>query len=48
MGPTPDDPVDGAVLFGPRDVLVLRFPVVVSEEVSVGDGIHVNVLWGFM
>ena len=46
-GTTPDDPANGAVLFGAGDVLVLRLPVIVGEKVSVGDGVYVNVSQGF-
>ena len=28
-------------------VFILHLPVVVGEEVLVGDGIHINVSWGF-
>ena len=46
MGSISDDPVNGAVLSGATNVFVFRFPVVISEEVLVGDGIHINGLWG--
>ena len=35
--------MDGAILFGTGDVFALRLPVVVGEEVLVGDSIHVYV-----
>ena len=35
------------VLFGTTDVLVLRFPVIVGEEVLVSDGVHIHVSQGF-
>ena len=47
MGPASDDPVNGMVLSGTTGILVLCFPVIVGEEVSVSDGIHVNVPQGF-
>ena len=40
-----DDPVNGPILSGTTYVFVLRFPVIVGEEVLVGDGIHVNVVF---
>ena len=39
--------MDSAVLPGTGDVFALHFPVVVGEEVSVGDSVHVDVSWGF-
>ena len=42
-----DDSVDGAILLGAGDIFVLRLPVVVSEEVLVGDSVHINVSWRF-
>ena len=29
------------------DVFAFRLPVVVGEEVMIGDSVHVNVLWWF-
>ena len=46
MRSTPDDSVDGAVLSGTTDVFALCLPVIVGEEVLIGDGIHVDVLQG--
>ena len=42
-----DDPVDGAILLGVGDVFTLGFPVIVGEEVFVGDGIYIDMSWGF-
>ena len=42
-----DDSVDWAVLFGAGDVFAFRLPVVVGEEVVVGDSVHVYVSWRF-
>ena len=42
-----DDPIDGTILFGAGDVFILGFPIVVGEEVSVGDGIDIGMSWGF-
>ena len=39
--------MDDTVLLGAGDVFALRLPVVVGEEVSVGDGIDVYVSRGF-
>ena len=47
MGPASNDSVDGAILLGTGDVFALGFPIVIGEEVLVGDGVHVNVSWGF-
>ena len=33
--------IDGMILLGTGDVFALRLPVVVGEEVLVGDSIHV-------
>ena len=46
-GSTPDDLVNGAVLSGTAYVLILRLPIVVSIEVSVGDGVDINMSWRF-
>ena len=35
------------ILLGTGDVLTLRLPVVVGEEVFVGDGIYIDMSWGF-
>ena len=35
------------VLFGTGDVFALRLPVVVGEEVLVGDSVYIYVSWGF-
>ena len=34
-------------MLGAGDVLALRLPVVVGEEVLVGDSVYINVSWGF-
>ena len=47
MGPASDDPVDGTILFGAGDVVTLGLPIIVGEEMFVGDGIYVDMLWGF-
>ena len=47
MGPTSDDPVDGAVLFGAGNVFTLSLPVIVGKEMFVGDGIYVDMSWRF-
>ena len=39
--------MDGAVLSGMNDVLIFDFPLVVSEEMLVGDGTDVGMTWGF-
>ena len=41
-----DDSVNGVILLGVGDVLILGFPVVVGEEMLIYDGVHVGVLWG--
>ena len=35
------------ILLGTDDVFVLGFPIIVGEEVSVGDSVCVDVPWGF-
>ena len=35
------------VLLGTSDVFALRLPVVIGEEVLVGDSVHINVSWRF-
>ena len=47
MGSASDDSVDSAILLGTGDVFALRLPVVVGEEVLVGDSVHVHVLRRF-
>ena len=47
MGAASDNPVDGTVLSGTTYVFILCLPVIVGEEVLVGDGVYVNVSWGF-
>ena len=47
MGSTSDDSVDGVILLSAGDVFTLCLPVVVGEEVLVGDGVHVYMSWGF-
>ena len=47
MGSISNNPVDSAVLSSVADVFVLGLPVVVGEEVLVGDSIDINVSWGF-
>ena len=47
MGSTSDNPIDGAILFGAGDVFVLGLPIIVGEEVLVGEGVYVNMLRGF-
>ena len=47
MGSTSDDSVDGVILLSAGDVFTLCLPVVVGEEVLVGDSVHINVSWGF-
>ena len=47
MGSTSDNPIDGAILFGSGDVFALRLPVIIGEEVLVGDSVHTYVSWGF-
>ena len=47
MGSASDDSVDGTILPGVGDVFIFGFPVVVSKEVLVYNGVHVGVLWGF-
>ena len=42
-----DNPIDSMVLLGASDVFALRLPVVIGEEVLVGDSVHINVSWGF-
>ena len=39
--------MDDAVLLGAGDVFALCLPVIVGEEVSIGDGIDVYMPWGF-
>ena len=39
--------MDDTVLLGAGDVFALCLPVIVGEEVSVGDGVHVYVSRGF-
>ena len=34
-------------MLGAGDVFTLGFPVIVGEEVFVGDGIYVDMSWGF-
>ena len=34
-------------MFSAGDVFALRLPVVVGEEVLVGDSVYINVSWGF-
>ena len=46
-GSASNDSMDDTVLLGTGDVFALRLPVVVGEEVSVGDGIDVYMSWGF-
>ena len=45
MGSASDDSIDSTVLFGASDVFALRLPVVIGEEVLVGDSVHINVSW---
>ena len=33
-------------MFGAGDVFAFGLPIVIDEEVLVGDGVHVNVSWG--
>ena len=33
------------VLLGASDVFALRLPVIIDEEVLVGDSVHINVSW---
>ena len=47
MGSALDNPIDSTILFGASDVFALCLPVVVGEEVLVGDGVHIYVSWGF-
>ena len=47
MGSISNNPVDSAVLSSAADVFVLGLPVVVGEEVLVGDSVDINVSWGF-
>ena len=44
---TSDDSVDGAVLSGTDNVFVLRFPIVVCEEVLVDNSVDIGVTWEF-
>ena len=39
--------MDGAVLSGMTDILVLGFPIVISKEVLINNGVNVGVSWGF-
>ena len=34
-------------MFGAGDIFVLRLPIVVGEEVLVGDSVHIYVPWDF-
>ena len=47
MGSTSDDSVNGTVLSGAANVFALHLPVIVGEEVSVGDSVDINMSWWF-
>ena len=47
MRSTLDDSVDGTVLSGAANILVLSFPVIIREEMLIDDGINVGVSRGF-
>ena len=47
MRSTPDNSVDGAVLSGTGDIFALRFPIVIGEEVVVGDSVYIHMSRGF-
>ena len=47
MRSTLDDSVDGAVLSGAANILVLSFPVIIHEEMLINDGVNVGVSRGF-